>query len=364
MKHKKILTFVLTMLICIGALGSGVSAATVQMTDDFYVADYADVISDKTTAEIVRLGAALDEKTGAQIVILTVDFLDGKDIEDYGYTVFNEWKLGSSAKNNGLLIVLAIGEEDYWGTIGAGLEDGALPAGNLKRFFNDFLEADFAAGNYDAGVLKLYDALAHHLAGIYGVSLEAGGSVDTPPDQDPKLTPGNTNTGGGGSASDTTSGNRIKSMFIFLLPIIIIIFIIAFFISAGRAARRRRMGGFGLPRYYTPNYPQATTHTTKRKARDKDAYYAPRTTRPGLGNYTRPSSPSSSNSWWNSGSSGGGGGSSFRPSSGGGFSRGGGAGRSSGGFSGGGRSGGGFSSGGGRSGGGGFSRGGGAGRGK
>ncbi len=170
MKNKRIFVFILIAFLCVAAFSFSAAGATVEMTDDFYVADYADVISDETAAQIVALGSALDEKTGAQIVILTVDFLDGKDIEDYGYTVFNEWKLGSSAKNNGLLIVLAIGEDDYWGTIGAGLEEGALTAGKLKTFFDDYLEADFAAKDYDAGAITLYTALTDYLAETYGVS--------------------------------------------------------------------------------------------------------------------------------------------------------------------------------------------------
>ncbi len=131
-------------------------------------------------------------------------------------------------------------------------------------------------------------------------------------------------------------------MLIFLIAVIFILFIIGFFISVGRAARRRRTGGFAMPRYYTPNYPKTHSRTTKRRTRDKDAYYAPRTTRPGIGNYNPPSSPPSSGSWWNSGPSGSGSGgrssgassshsssSGSSHSSGGGFSRGGGAGRSS-----------------------------------
>jgi uncharacterized protein len=210
MKNKRIFVFILIMLLCATAFASSVTAATVEMTDDFYVADYADVISDETTAEIVALGSALDEKTGAQIVILPIDFLDGKDIEDYGYPVFNEWKLGSSAKNNGLLIILAIGEDDYWGTIGAGLEDDALTAGKLKGFFDDYLEADFAAKDYDAGALKLYTALTDYLAEVYGVTLNTDSgtvSSDTTANQTQDIT----HTGGGGSTVETTNGKEHRA---------------------------------------------------------------------------------------------------------------------------------------------------------
>jgi hypothetical protein len=60
---------------------------------------------------------------------------------------------------------LAIGEDDYWGTRRR-LEDDALTAGKLKGFFDDYLEADFAAKDYDAGALKLYTALTDYLAEV------------------------------------------------------------------------------------------------------------------------------------------------------------------------------------------------------
>ncbi len=61
---------------------------------DFYVADYAEVLSEETESEIVVENDALYRETGAQIVIVTMETLDGADIADFTYDLFAEWGLG------------------------------------------------------------------------------------------------------------------------------------------------------------------------------------------------------------------------------------------------------------------------------
>ena len=94
-----------------------------------YVGDYANVLTDETEQYIIEQSAKLDQATGAQIVVVTVDFLDGMTAEEYAYTIFNEWGIGDAEKDNGLLLLLAIGEEDYWAMQGKGLQKESSPAG-------------------------------------------------------------------------------------------------------------------------------------------------------------------------------------------------------------------------------------------
>ena len=95
-------------------LATAVTAfAVVEPTEQFYVADYANVLQQDTKDDIVEKNAVLYEQTGAQIVVVTVDFLDGMAIEDYALELFNEWGIGSAEKNNGVLLLPAIGEEHY-----------------------------------------------------------------------------------------------------------------------------------------------------------------------------------------------------------------------------------------------------------
>ena len=68
----------------------------------FYVLDQSDVIDSGTEDYIVSKNAELYKETGAQIVVVTMDFING-GIKDYAYSLFNKWGVGPEEKQNGLL---------------------------------------------------------------------------------------------------------------------------------------------------------------------------------------------------------------------------------------------------------------------
>lgn len=133
--------------------------------------DEANVLDPETENYIITQNDALFALTGAQIVVACVNTTGMTDISDYAHTMFNKWAIGSAEKNNGVLVLLSIGEEDYWTLQGEGLED-TLPSGMLKTMQNEFLEPDFAVKQYDAGVRLYFDALLAHMESLYSVDLD------------------------------------------------------------------------------------------------------------------------------------------------------------------------------------------------
>ena len=141
-------------------------AAVPQRPANKYVLDEAGVLSSATEREIIKENEELFEECGAEIVIVAVDFLGGKDIEDYANDLFNTWGIGSSQRNNGILLVLAIGEENYYATTGYGLED-YFDGAKFQELFDDYLEEDFAAGRYDEGVKEFFDEVLDEVEDYY-----------------------------------------------------------------------------------------------------------------------------------------------------------------------------------------------------
>lgn len=169
MKQKKLIAGILLfMMLC----WSAPALAVVEAPDAIYVGDYANVLSEDTERYIIEQNQILAQATGAQIVVVTVDFLDGMDIENYAYTIFNDWGIGDAEKNNGLLLLLAIGEENYWAMQGKGLE-GVLSSGMLGDYLYEYLEPDFAVGDYDAGVYKVFNAFLEWFRSYYDLSADA-----------------------------------------------------------------------------------------------------------------------------------------------------------------------------------------------
>ena len=235
---KKILALLTAALVV--AAPSFASCASYEKPSRVYVADYADVIDSDVEDYIVEKGTKLDSLTGAQVVIVTVDFVDG-DIEDFCYDIFNDWGIGDKNKNNGVLVVMSIGDQDAWAMQGAGLES-SLTSGKISSMMDDYLADDFFAGNYSEGAKNIFDAFTNWLCTYYGVSLSGSSS------QDGAQTSGNYNSGSLNSSQnnyqpsypDENKGSSSSGFGGMLLLIIILIIIFA-----PRRRRRRRSGGFG-----------------------------------------------------------------------------------------------------------------------
>lgn len=245
MKKRVSVLLVLTVLLSVlFALPASAEVNIPEPTDQFYVNDFAGVLSDETKNGIMSANINLYEKTGGQIVVTTVDFLDNADISDYGYAMFNQWKIGSKEKNNGILLLLAIGDDNYRVIPGYGIED-ELSAGELKQMLNEYLEPDFAAKDYDAGVQKMFTALVNWYESNYGVSISStAGALP-----DPKA---EYQGGGGVNEYEGQRSGGFSRMFSSIIMLIIL-----FVVFSSIFSRRRRYrgyppygGGYGGRGYY------------------------------------------------------------------------------------------------------------------
>lgn len=215
------------LLVSLPVLASAAYGGVISQSDSFYVADEADVISSDTEKYIIEKNAELEQLCGGQIVVATVDFLDGMDIEDYAYKLFKDWKIGDEDRDNGILLLLAIGEENYWCMQGKGLE-GTLTSGDIDHILWNYLEDDFAAGDYDSGVRSVFDALYGSVADIYGSSGEYDGSSDSSAGYDYTS-----------AASDFARIIKI-ALIVFLVVLVLLIITSIFFGRRNRSLRRSR----------------------------------------------------------------------------------------------------------------------------
>lgn len=226
-KQRLICALSVTALVMLLSCGAAF-AAVPEASNDFYVADYAGVIDRTTEDYIIEQNAALESLCGAQIVVATVDFLDGMDIEDYAYKMFNDWEIGDASENNGVLLLLVIGEENYWCMQGTGLES-VLTSGEIGDILWDYLEEDFAAENYSDGVRKTFDELYELVYDYYEDSSYAAGYV------------GNDPYGSDDYYYEDSEGG-FMDVVIGLLVLIVIIAVVSAVIGDTRRRRRRNSG--------------------------------------------------------------------------------------------------------------------------
>ena len=136
-----------------------------------YVMDLAGVISAETRARLNAYLKELEQKTGAQMVILTVDSLDGASIDDFSIQMAHDrWKLGQKGKDNGLLLVVAIKDKKYRIEVGYGLE-GTLPDSLVGSIGRQYLVPYFRKGDYGAGIFNASLEMVKTIAAAQGVEI-------------------------------------------------------------------------------------------------------------------------------------------------------------------------------------------------
>jgi len=151
MKKISILTLLLLFLI---TSVDNIQAATKEYipTAQFYVNDFANILSDETEQAIFNMGKTIEEKTTAQLVIVTVPNMSGNYIESYANTLFNKWKIGSKEKNNGVLLIVSQEERKIRIEVGYGLE-GAINDAKAGRILDKYAVPSLKENNYDLAIL-------------------------------------------------------------------------------------------------------------------------------------------------------------------------------------------------------------------
>ena len=128
--------------------------------------DFAHVLTPDQLATLERQLVAYDDSTSTQIAIVTVDKLNGDNIEEYALSILRNWGVGNKKTNNGIVIVAAIGDRKVWIATGYGLE-GAVPDLIAKQIIDTEILPNFKEGNYYRGFDEASDALIRAAAGTY-----------------------------------------------------------------------------------------------------------------------------------------------------------------------------------------------------
>ena len=137
-------------------------------TDKFYVNDYAEVLSDAQEEELCADGEQLYEETTAQVVVLTVDSTDGKEISDYANEVGDGWGIGNTEDNNGVLIVLSVTDRNVWVAVGHGLAD-RLTNDIVEQLLDQYALPYYKNDEFTEGTIQLYYALINEVREEYGL---------------------------------------------------------------------------------------------------------------------------------------------------------------------------------------------------
>lgn len=221
---------------------------------DTYYYDPANVLSEDVEYDISEKNYEMDRHSGAYIEVVAVDYIHG-DILNYAYTMFNEWGIGSSEKNNGILLLAVIQEEKYYVMVGRGLES-YISAARIDEILETYFEPYFDNEQFETAIVNTFDVLYEELVDIYGVPNVQSNTTDT--------------------------GVDFAMILFFIVLILIVVILISIMLSKPRYPQTRRTHRYRMPTYRTrpyyaprPTYRPTTSYRPSVSSRPSRSTFTP-----------------------------------------------------------------------------------------
>lgn len=191
-----------------------------------YVNDFADVIEEKAEGQITTIAQRLEETSGAEIAVVTVENLEPYgSIEEYSIELAEKWQVGKQEEDNGIIMLLSMEERKVRLEVGYGLE-GAVPDSLAGSILENSIIPSLQSGNYGEGFLRGTEALAGRIAEEYDLDM---GDLRL---SESELYRGGSFAGGAdGSSGRGSPGRNGDSDGI---PIGLLVFVFIFFFGGGR----------------------------------------------------------------------------------------------------------------------------------
>jgi uncharacterized protein len=164
-----ILHTIALILVCLALTSIAAAQTSFPAKPQGYVSDFANALSPAARAQLTALCTEVDQKTHAQIAVVTVQSLNGLEPEDYAVQLATKWGVGPKQSSRGVMILWSPSDRKYSTVVGYGLEP-ILPDGKVGGFGREAVPL-FKAGSNDAAILLLTRRVADVVAQDAGVTL-------------------------------------------------------------------------------------------------------------------------------------------------------------------------------------------------
>lgn len=116
-----------------------------------HVNDYANMLSPGASQRLEQALADFERSDSTQIVVLTVNSLEGEALEEYAIKVAEAWRIGQAKLDNGAILLVARQERKIRIEVGRGLE-GVLTDLVSGRIIRGDISPHFKNNDYDSGI--------------------------------------------------------------------------------------------------------------------------------------------------------------------------------------------------------------------
>ena len=115
------------------------------------VNDYAGLLSSQEQQLLEQKLLRYNDTTSNEFTVVIIRSTGGYDIGQYAAELGEEWKVGKSGKDNGLLLLIAVDDRKVWISTGYGLEPTITDAG-IKRVTETYITPNFKNEQYFQGL--------------------------------------------------------------------------------------------------------------------------------------------------------------------------------------------------------------------
>ena len=148
-----VLILLATLLFSTVAYAAEIPAAT----DEFYVNDFADVFTAEEEERLLDNAVTLaEESDGIQVVVTTVESLDGDSVENYAVEMYNQYEIGKD--DMGLLILLSTGDRQIRVEVGRAME-AYINDSKAGMFMDEYAIPYLSENKFNEGLINLQEAL-------------------------------------------------------------------------------------------------------------------------------------------------------------------------------------------------------------
>ncbi|MFS8858533.1 TPM domain-containing protein [Synechococcus sp. H55.7] len=118
-----------------------------------WVSDTADILSSSTENELNRLLTQLEQRTSAEMAVVTVPNTQGYATpKAFTTQLFNYWGIGKAGRNNGVLFLISVGDRRVEIETGRGLAT-ILPDSRVQQIIDQQILPKFRNRDFDGGTL-------------------------------------------------------------------------------------------------------------------------------------------------------------------------------------------------------------------
>ncbi len=130
------------------------------------VNDYTNTLSASEIQQLEQKLVAFDDSTSTQIAVVVMKSVGSYDIADYAVRLAQQWGIGSKEHDNGILLLVALGDRAVTIQTGYGVE-GAVPDIVAYRIIENEIKPAFRQEQYFVGIDRATDALMSYTKGEY-----------------------------------------------------------------------------------------------------------------------------------------------------------------------------------------------------